>query len=171
MRGRILGDTLSAGQVSLALIAGLGVDAVQRQARRVELGIGHGSSPASIVSPGNYLFKFPAAGADKVLKDKICSWRPCETSEARLNRFNRLMQELIRGNMNRNTFQPWEIEILLDIEACQIREPVKRETLRRYQKAVQRAMEKGAPTPLAPLRVSERKERRGSPQPHSPQIR
>ncbi len=69
-------------------------------------------------------------------------------SEARLNRFNRLMQELIRGSMNRNTFQPWEIQILLDIDACQIREPVKRETLRRYQKAVQRAMEKGAPTPL-----------------------
>ena len=69
-------------------------------------------------------------------------------SEARLNRFNRLMQELIRGIMNRNTFQPWEIEILLDIEACQIREPVKRETLRRYQKAVQRSMEKGAPMPL-----------------------
>ncbi len=73
-------------------------------------------------------------------------------SEARLNRFNRLMQELIRGSMNRNTFQPWEIEILLDIEACQIREPVKRETLRRYQKAVQRSMEKGA---AAPLRLSE----------------
>ena len=70
-------------------------------------------------------------------------------SEARLNRFNRLMQELIRGSMNRNTFQPWEIQILLDIEACQIREPVKREPLRRYQKAVQRAMEKGAPTPLS----------------------
>jgi hypothetical protein len=69
-------------------------------------------------------------------------------SEARLNRFNRLLQELIRGNMNRNTFQPWEIQILLDIEACQIREPVKRETLRRYQKAVQRAMEKGAPMPF-----------------------
>src|SRR5580658_9459842 len=69
-------------------------------------------------------------------------------SEARLNRFNRLMQELIRGAMNRNTFQPWEIDILLDIEACQIREPVKRETLRRYQKAVQRSMEKGAATPL-----------------------
>jgi hypothetical protein len=69
-------------------------------------------------------------------------------SEARLNRFNRLMQELIRGAMNRNTFQPWEIDILLDIEACQILEPVKRETLRRYQKAVQRSMEKGAPMPL-----------------------
>ena len=73
-------------------------------------------------------------------------------SEARLNRFNRLMQELIRGNMNRNTFHPWEIELLLDIEACQLREPVKRETLRRYQKAVQRAMEKGA---AMPLRLSE----------------
>jgi hypothetical protein len=75
---------------------------------------------------------------------------PVETldSEALLNRFNRLMQELIRGNMNRNTFQPWEIGILLDIEECQLREPVKRETLRRYQKAVQRAMEKGAATPL-----------------------
>ncbi len=70
------------------------------------------------------------------------------SSEAQLNRFNRLMQELIRGNMSRNTFQRWEIEILLDIDACQIREPVKRETLRRYQKAVQRAMERGAPTPL-----------------------
>jgi hypothetical protein len=69
-------------------------------------------------------------------------------SEARLNRFNRLMQELIRGTMNRNTFQPWEIDILLDIEACQVLEPVKRETLRRYQKAVQRSMEKGAPMPL-----------------------
>jgi hypothetical protein len=69
-------------------------------------------------------------------------------SEARLNRFNRLMQELIRGAMNRNTFQPWEIDILLDIEGCQLREPVKRETLRRYQKAVQRSMEKGAPMPL-----------------------
>ena len=69
-------------------------------------------------------------------------------SEALLNRFNRLMQELIRGNMNRNTFQPWEIEILLDIEMCNLREAVKRETLRRYQKAVQRSMEKGARTPL-----------------------
>jgi hypothetical protein len=69
-------------------------------------------------------------------------------SEARLNRFNRLMQELIRGNMTRNTFQPWEVEILLDIDACQLREPVKRETLKRYQKAVQRSMEKGAPMPL-----------------------
>ena len=71
-----------------------------------------------------------------------------EDSEVIMNRFNKLLQELIRGNMTRNTFQPWEIDILLDIEACQLREVVRRETLRRYQKAVQRAMEKGAPTPF-----------------------
>ena len=71
-----------------------------------------------------------------------------QNSEVMLTRFNKLLQELVRGTMNRNTFQPWEIEILLDIENCNVREAVKRETLRRYQKAVQRAMEKGAPVPL-----------------------
>ena len=50
--------------------------------------------------------------------------------------------------MHRNTFRPWEIELLLDIEACNLRESAKRETLRRYQKAVQRHMEKGARLPL-----------------------
>jgi hypothetical protein len=71
-----------------------------------------------------------------------------QDAEVVLHRFNKLLQDLVRGTMNRNTFQPWEIEILLDIEACNLREAVKRETLRRYQKAVQRAMEKGAPTPF-----------------------
>jgi hypothetical protein len=71
-----------------------------------------------------------------------------QDAEVVLHRFNKLLQELVRGTMNRNTFQPWEIEILLDIEACNLREVVKRETLRRYQKAVQRSMEKGARTPL-----------------------
>ena len=69
-------------------------------------------------------------------------------SEAVLAQFNRLIQELLRGNMQRNTFRPWEIELLLDIEACSLRETNKRDTLRRYQKAVQRHMEKGAPLPL-----------------------
>ena len=69
-------------------------------------------------------------------------------SETVLARFNRLIQELLRGNMQRNTFRPWEIEILLDIESCNLREVNKRDTLRRYQKAVQRHMEKGARLPL-----------------------
>jgi len=69
-------------------------------------------------------------------------------SETVLAQFNRLIQELLRGNMQRNTFRPWEIEILLDIEGCNLREVNKRYTLRRYQKAVQRHMEKGARLPL-----------------------
>jgi|SRR6185369_5877978 len=69
-------------------------------------------------------------------------------SDAVLSQFNRLIQELLRGNMNRNTFRPWEIELLLDIEACNLRDSSKREILRRYQRAVQRQMEKGARLPL-----------------------
>jgi hypothetical protein len=69
-------------------------------------------------------------------------------SETVLHRFNKLMQELLRGSILRNTFRPWEVEILLDIEACNLRDGLRRETLRRYQRAVQRSMEKGAPSPL-----------------------
>jgi hypothetical protein len=69
-------------------------------------------------------------------------------SDAVLAQFNRLIQELLRGNMQRNTFRPWEIELLLDIESCSLRETNKRDTLKRYQKAVQRHMEKGARLPL-----------------------
>ncbi len=69
-------------------------------------------------------------------------------SDAILAQFNRLIQELLRGNMHRNTFRPWEIELLLDIEACSLRESSKREILRRYQRAVQRQMEKGGRLPL-----------------------
>ena len=69
-------------------------------------------------------------------------------SDAVLAQFNRLIQELLRGNLQRNTFRPWEVEILLDIEACGLRDAARRETLRRYQRAVQRHMEKGAPKPM-----------------------
>ena len=69
-------------------------------------------------------------------------------SDAVLAQFNRLIQELLRGNMHRNTFRPWEIDLLLDIEACDLRESSKRETLRRYQRAVQRQMEKGDRLPM-----------------------
>ena len=69
-------------------------------------------------------------------------------SETVLAQFNRLVNELLKGSVNRNTFRPWEIEVLLDIEACSLRDSNKRETLRRYQKANQRHMEKGARLPL-----------------------
>jgi hypothetical protein len=69
-------------------------------------------------------------------------------SDAILAQFNRLMQELIRGNLQRNSFRPWEIELLLDIEGCNVRENHRKDILKRYQKAGQRHMEKGARLPL-----------------------
>lgn len=71
-----------------------------------------------------------------------------EDSEYMLAQFNKLIQELLRGNMSRNTFRPWEIQILLDIETCNLKDGNKKETLRRYQRSVQRQMEKGAPSPM-----------------------
>jgi hypothetical protein len=71
-----------------------------------------------------------------------------QDSEIVLTRFNRLMQELLRGSMTRNTFHPWEIQVLLDIEGCNLKDAGRKDLLRRYQKAVQRSMEKGAPTPM-----------------------
>lgn len=68
-------------------------------------------------------------------------------NELILNQFNKLIQELLRGNINRNSFRPWEIDLLLDIEHCNLKDGAKKETLRRYQKFVQRQMEKGAPNP------------------------
>lgn len=69
-------------------------------------------------------------------------------SDTILNQFNRLMNELLKGKLIRNTFRPWEIEILLDIQMCDLKDGQKRETLRRYQRAVQRHMEKGSRDPL-----------------------
>jgi hypothetical protein len=58
------------------------------------------------------------------------------------------MQELIRGSLQRNSFRPWEIDVLLDIEGCSVRENHRKDILKRYQKANQRHMEKGARLPL-----------------------
>ena len=65
-----------------------------------------------------------------------------------LFRFNRLIQELLRGVIKRNCFRPWEIELLLDIEACDLKGAKRRETIRRYQRAVQRQMNNGATMPV-----------------------
>lgn len=68
---------------------------------------------------------------------------PVQDPEVVLAQFNRLMNELLRGTMTRNCFRPWEVDLLLDIESCDLRETVRRDTLRRYQKAVQRHFERG----------------------------
>lgn len=71
-----------------------------------------------------------------------------EDNERMLTQFNKLITELLKGTLTRNTFRPWEVDLLLDIEHCTLKDGNKRETLRRYQKSVQRTMEKGAPLPM-----------------------
>ncbi len=73
-------------------------------------------------------------------------------SEAILYRFNRLIQELLHGSVKRNCFHRWEIDLLLDIDECNLARARRRETLRRYQRAVQRQLLNGA---ARPLRLSE----------------
>ena len=72
--------------------------------------------------------------------------------ELMLNRFNRLIGEVMRGALARNSFQPWEVEILLDLENCQLERRRRQEILRQYQRAVERQMTNG---PGPPMKLSE----------------
>jgi hypothetical protein len=71
-----------------------------------------------------------------------------EQRELQLNRFRRLIGELLRGEMNRNSFAPWEIDLLLDLETCQLPSRRRLEILRQYQKAVERQLESGPGPPI-----------------------
>ena len=68
-----------------------------------------------------------------------------------LNRFRRLFGELMRGQITRNNFMAWEVDLLLDFEACDL--PARRRTdiLRQYLRAVERQLESG---PGPPMRLS-----------------
>ena len=79
--------------------------------------------------------------------------------EARLHQFNKLITELLRGRMTRNTFQPWEVEILLDIDGCALGDSNRREMLRRYQRAANRYFERGGRTMLKLSEYLEKKHR------------
>jgi hypothetical protein len=68
--------------------------------------------------------------------------------EVMLNRFRRLVRDLQRGTITRNDFQPWEVAILLDIESCQLERGGREETLRQYQRAVERQLETGKGPPM-----------------------
>ena len=68
--------------------------------------------------------------------------------ELMLNRFNRLIGEVMRGALARNCFQPWEAEILMDLENCQLERRHRMEILRQYQRAVERQMIAGTGPPM-----------------------
>jgi len=72
--------------------------------------------------------------------------------ELMLNRFNRLMSEILRGAIVRTSFQPWEVELLLDMETCRLEPKRRNEILRQYQRAVERQLEIG---PGPPMKLSE----------------
>ena len=71
-----------------------------------------------------------------------------EQRELQLNRFKRLIGELTRGEMNRNCFEAWEIDLLLDYDTCQLPARRRVDILRQYQKAVERQMESGPGPPI-----------------------
>jgi len=68
------------------------------------------------------------------------------------NRFRRLMNDLRRGLNGRTTFVPWEVELLLDFEACHLEGKRRKQILLQYERAVQRQMDTG---PGPPMKLSE----------------
>jgi hypothetical protein len=72
--------------------------------------------------------------------------------ELMANRFNRLVKELLQGEVRRTSFQPWEVHLLLDLQACRLTRSRRDEALRRYQRAVQRNFERRE---LPPIRFAD----------------
>jgi hypothetical protein len=58
-------------------------------------------------------------------------------SDEALTQFNRLIEELLGGNLHRTIFQHWEIVILLDMATYWSESSKRRSILGEYQKAVQ----------------------------------
>ncbi len=71
---------------------------------------------------------------------------------AKIAQFNGLIQEVIGGQPRRHVFLPWELAILLDIEACAVRQSSRTDLLRRYQRA---ACQHAATGPRELLKFSE----------------
>ncbi|HUE04173.1 MAG TPA: hypothetical protein VMR62_31780 [Bryobacteraceae bacterium] len=58
------------------------------------------------------------------------------------NRFYRLVKELLQGEVRRTSFQRWEVDLLLDLQACRLTRSRRDEALRRYQRAVQKQLDR-----------------------------
>jgi hypothetical protein len=75
-----------------------------------------------------------------------------EERERMFSRFQRLITELIQGSIRRTNFEPWEIELLVDLEQCNIPPRKRIGILRQYHKAVRRQFDVG---PGPPMKLSE----------------
>ncbi|MBZ5585118.1 MAG: hypothetical protein LAQ30_23505 [Acidobacteriia bacterium] len=80
--------------------------------------------------------------------------------EVIVNRFNRLLGDLMRGAIPRNVFHPWEVDILLDLENCDVPPRRRQEILRQYQRAVHRQMQTGTGPPMKLSEFLEIRQRR-----------
>lgn len=74
--------------------------------------------------------------------------RKISDSERTLAHFNLLIEEVLQGWSSRSRYQPWEIDLLLDIESCNLDRARAVKILPRYREAVRREMENGARLPL-----------------------
>ena len=72
----------------------------------------------------------------------------CPDLELMANRFNRLVKELLQGEVRRTSFQPWEVDLLLDLEACRLTRSRRDEALLRYQRAVQKQLDRREVPPV-----------------------
>ena len=72
--------------------------------------------------------------------------------EPMLHRFRRLILEVISGETKRAVFEPWEVELLTDIESCTVRPARRIGALRRYLTAAERLLKRG---PGPPMKFSE----------------
>jgi hypothetical protein len=61
--------------------------------------------------------------------------------------FTQLIQELASGNIRRNLFTQWELDLLLDLQLSRLRKSSRMDALRRYLKAVQLSQANGATEP------------------------
>jgi len=84
-----------------------------------------------------------------------------------IEQFDRFIRDLMRENITRTCFQPWEVELLLDIESCRLREGNRETIMRKYQTMARRLLEKGAERPLLLSEYLDRKPYRPVIQPHA----
>jgi len=70
-----------------------------------------------------------------------------EDSALMVRRFRRLMRELENGTAERNSFREWEVELLVDLQTQDLGSN-RRRLLQRYERAVERGLERGDSRPL-----------------------
>jgi hypothetical protein len=66
-----------------------------------------------------------------------------------LNSYIQLIHDIIGGTVRRHTFTPPELDLLLDVQASNLRKTAKNEILRRYLRTVQQQFITDSSAPLS----------------------